>query len=84
MPDNKICMECGNFGNPNIKGLAKSFLYKEKVCSLMFEKVTPDLIDGHYWFDEVSCETCRAKGGICGPEGKLWEPREKKPWWKFW
>lgn len=32
---------------------------------------------------KTTCEQARAEGGICGPEGKLWELYVlPKPWWR--
>lgn len=30
----------------------------------------------------LNCEDARATGGICGPDGNLWEKYKKPPWWR--
>ncbi len=40
------------------------------------------LVDG--WEIRERCYWLREKGGLCGPSGRLFEPKIPRPWWRFW
>lgn len=75
------CKDCANRLRGRIDTLKT--VYRGNICWEAMRRAEFDSMFLGSFEMKFGCEECRKLGGMCGPDGRLFKPKNK-PWWRFW